>query len=155
MSDAPRLKTTNFAVIEGAPIDRVARRVAGEGEHWNPLRKPGSAILTVSDTPLPVFRYEVPATCPGAGNLTGFSVGRFKVIGYGGSSNGGAQWVVRCSCGNYEYRKRKSLVSETPDEKNAMCVRCKYVEALKAGKVPRATWWPREGGNCRKGRPHE
>lgn len=136
MSDALRLKTTNFAAVDGAPIDRVARRVAGEGEHWDPLRKMGSATRIFSETPLPVFRYEVPTTCPNAGDLTGFSVGRLKVIGYGGSS-GGANWVVRCSCGNYEHRKRKFLKSEAANESEwAMCLRCRYVEKLKVGKPP-------------------
>lgn len=127
MSDAPRLKTTNFAAVDGAPIDRVARRVTGEGEHWKPLREITSPF---SPNAIPVF----PSKSDG---MVGEKFDRLTVVGWSGQprANDGKVWVVRCDCGNYCLRGSRYLRSFRPDRSPGplTCPQCHYVELLKKG----------------------
>jgi hypothetical protein len=128
--------STLARIITSAPIDRKAAMVTARGVHWEPAKNvlaPGQAR---SDTPLPTRPW--PAEARGQDNLTGRMVGRLTVIGLSAdkskSSNGGACWVVRCTCGSYEHRRTRSL--RQTDPKRMMCSHCDHLEELKAGLVP-------------------
>lgn len=76
-----------------------------------------------------------------APNLIGMSFGRFKVVGYlGPIGHANAQhgaWLVRCSCGRYEYRRAKAI----RNQKNTAdaCQECRHVMTLRKGERWRAT----------------
>lgn len=140
MSDAPRLKSTNFAAVDGAPIDRVARRVTGEGEQWNPLRSPLLNNEVISATPLPTYEL-LPATRPSS-DFAGRKIGRLFVVGWAGppGHGKGKRWVVRCDCGNYTYKTTRGLVlgsaaDQAGEQQQLKCAHCRYLEYLKNGHV--------------------
>lgn len=127
------MKTTNFAAVDGAPIDRVARRVAGEGEHWKPLAK--RAMSDCSDVPIetqPLPRTDMT-------DLSGEKIGRLKVVGYWGFRVGSCGskeriWVTRCDCGYYTKRRQKFLQSSHARD-IAKCNHCMYFDDIKNGRV--------------------
>lgn len=114
------MRTTNFdAIAAASPLDRQASVVRdGSGDtfegkvpewhaHWKapPLRE-GS------------FH-------PGAHgmDMTGVRFGRgMVVVRYHKSHNrGGAQWLVKCSCGDYELRRTSAIRNSKPDHACQAC----------------------------------
>jgi hypothetical protein len=85
----------------------------------------------------------LPAQVP---DLTGRTFGRLTAIGvfdqaskadstgHSKGKKGGAQWVVRCRCGNYE--TRRTTVLTQGDTRRLMCRDCDKLEEMKRGVVP-------------------
>lgn len=102
------------------PVDRTAASVIGGGVHYEEERLDFKAEI-VSDEPFAMRPY--PWNAPAEFDLTGKIIGRFQVLGL--STSRGGSWVVRCSCGSFCRRSRKSLLAEdavTLGQK--MCPRC-------------------------------
>jgi hypothetical protein len=115
------------------PVDRVAALVTGTGEHF----EPNIRVQTKdSDTPLRV----APITrqlrmCPTFDDLTGNRAGRLTVLGLSADFN--RQWVVRCDCGRYSTRRKKSILN--PENTQDRCAHCRYLAFLKRNEVWRRT----------------
>lgn len=115
------------------PIDRVARRVvkaAKPEDLWRPMPKhvehlpaPGSVLRTA---PIP---WATLKSKPGMAELIGKRRDRVKIVGYAADQKADkdnkdpARWVVRCDCGNQEYRTRifRWIGTNAPD----MCRECR------------------------------
>jgi len=91
-------------------------------------------------------------------DLTGLKFGQMTVVEYYGGSNrynkngkskyktGGARWVCRCSCGNYEVRKGKAIRKMVKGtRRREMCQECRELEKIQHKEFKRLTGkWPHE-----------
>jgi hypothetical protein len=116
------VKTIDYdRLASSAPVNRgaaVARD--GGGEHFD-------VSTTVSHWKAPPPTKPAPNGVP---DLTGNVVGRLRVIGYLNSHpRRGAAWLVRCSCGDYEYRRSKSILN--PSNTLDRCQECRKLQQLK------------------------
>lgn len=126
------IRTTDLdRIFASAPASRQAAVVAGKGVHWeSPIQDDSGR----SDDPLPIFPFD---TRGGGKDLTGSVVGRFRILGYGGTYKNaagksvGARWVGRCACGRYQRFKTRSITA--PSEADMKCDRCKYLVGIKDG----------------------
>lgn len=124
------------AVAPLMPANKTAAVVASKGEHFE--FSPESFVVH-SSTPLPL-RAITPQERgqPNFVDLTGVTIGRLSVQGIAEiASNAGANWSVRCRCGNYETRKakfiKKCLAGENPGKEEPMCVWCGKTRKLQLG----------------------
>lgn len=108
-----------------APVDRVAVRVSGPGEHFEPRK----CVLT-NDSDLPLAARPAPAN---ARDLTGLRFGRFVVIGF--SSDHRGHWVVRCDCGRYSTRRARAIKNRANSDDR--CEHCRHLAFLQRD----AYWW--------------
>jgi hypothetical protein len=96
------------------PVNKSAKRVICSGEHYNNTRKIGGTAHFKSPPPLI-------AVAPNQEDLTGYRFGYFTVIGRTAGTHShirkgrglkrGSLWLVRCDCGDYELRYRKSILN--------------------------------------------
>lgn len=107
-----------------SPINALASRVTKPGTHFKPVVKPSNYDLRDVQPSLKAW-----AESTGA-DLTGLKFGRFKVIGYSAEKSG--RWVVRCQCGNYEFRTSKAI--KNPNNDRDMCVECRATHFIKHGR---------------------
>lgn len=123
------------------PINRDAYRVVKKAEpedSWQPIPKlpqhqapPGSVIKTI---PIP---REVLCGSPWLADLIGKRRGRMVLLGLAEANGIRGRWVVRCDCGNHEYRSKPQrwLLTEADD----MCNECRHRRYLIQGYThPRA-----------------
>lgn len=117
-----------------APIDRVAVRVVMFlGEHFNPDK---IVLTNDSETAHRVIRFSKAMRCnPSFDDLTGKRVGRFTVMGLAQDFKG--SWVVRCDCGRYSTRKKKSLTNH--ENVQDRCEHCRHLAFLQRDEVLRRT----------------
>lgn len=108
------------AVLASVPLNKTAARVLSQrGEHYEP---PAPRLNpTHSDLPLPIKKIAGlgGSAVKAASELIGRRFGRLTVMGIFDNPAPGkpkAAWVVRCSCGHYETRKRKALVAPAGSE---------------------------------------
>jgi hypothetical protein len=131
-------------LLTSLPVNKqAAMHLAKNGEHYNPTRN--VAQRAYSDLEMDALPIRDATTGerqnPSFTDLTGFEWGRFKVVGLldcaktgvGTGNGGGARWVCRCACGQYEVRQTKVVRRADPD--NGACATCQYQRDLKAGKV--------------------
>lgn len=115
-----------------APINAIAARQTGQGEHWAPKRE---------------FTEEMLDICPGLQSpswyspdrlaqacfvdLRGTQVGRLRVLGVSTRrfGNDTHRWVCRCACGHFVFRKARSLKTSS----TLSCAECHYVDWLRRG----------------------
>ena len=124
------------------PIDRVAARVVKKAkpeDQWRPMPKtvdyhhvvPGSVLRCAP----------LPKTAPQSLlALVGARRGRVVVLGYAAEQldkHSSARWVVRCDCGNHEYRSR--ILRWIGTKADDMCRECR----TRIYKL-RGEWAPRE-----------
>lgn len=95
--------------------DKNAAMVFAGGARHEPH---GKIAQVHSETPLPTRT--IPANAP---KLIGETFGRFTVIGLHRTIAGA--WVVRCSFGNYETRRAKSI--RNPNNFGDRCAKCRFV----------------------------
>ena len=71
----------------------------------------------------------VPKNCKK--DFTGHKIGRLTVVGYGGRHKVKkiSQWVVRCVCGNFEYRRTQRI--NDVDNLADRCSECRAISRLK------------------------
>ena len=129
--------------LGGIPIDRVAWRVVGKGEHFTSSKKVTQLVFDCQP-PLRTMNRGKYGKSPE--NLKGVKWGRLEVVGYWGprlQSNRGAVdqiWVCRCSCGLYVTRRGKTIKRQAdPDDK---CDQCRHLAYL-----IRREQWLRTGKN--------
>ena len=101
-----------------------------EGEHREAINKQAAMVfakgtnyingvnVTCAHWEAPPPMREIPVNAP---KLVGVKFGRFKVIGLHETITG--LWVVRCSCGDYEMRKTKSI--RNPNNFGDRCTKCR------------------------------
>lgn len=108
-------ESASFDGVRREPVDKLAAFVFAKGvkytndvkitcPHWEsppPIRKP-------------------PENAP---ELIGKTFGRFTVVGLHKTMSG--SWVVRCSCGDYETRKARSICN--PNNFGDRCTKCRNV----------------------------
>ncbi len=112
-----------FDGTSGTPVDGLAARVASKGFQYKPKKK----VVQCHWGAPPEMR-RVPRGVP---NLTGVSFGGFRVMGlYTGTKHrGGALWVVRCVCGDYETRSSRAI--KNPKNAQDCCELCRHVAYLR------------------------
>lgn len=117
-------RDTFDAVLASVPNGATAGRVASRGNHYEPNIDFGDKFH--GDAPPPMRKFDPGlAKNPEFKNLTGLKVGRLTVVGLARqvSETHGALWVVRCVCGDYEYRRTRTLLkTKRPDMQ--MCHVC-------------------------------
>lgn len=118
----PRLTTDLSAVLASAPLNATAAGVVSEHVpeyHYTP------AFPHHWETP--------PETKPFPADsqiALGHEIGRLKVVGYLGSNPScGARYLVRCRCGRYEARHKKSL--SNPLNATDKCHACRHLDDLR------------------------
>jgi hypothetical protein len=117
------------------PVDRVAARVMRGGVHWTPKIN-AAANQKHFDVPQPTK--ERP---PQVEDMTGRRFGRFVVVGFRKKANpkgGGATWLVRCACGQFEERKAAAIRNRANE--HDCCIQCRKLQQLK-----RNEYWRRTG----------
>lgn len=130
--------TTFEKIAASTPRNATAASVTSRGTHYEPVVD--LANHQHFDTPpatTPILSESI-GTC---GDLIGRRFGRFTVIGLAAEGPPNpkkkARWVVRCACGDYEYRKAKSI--RNPANSDDMCQKCRHV-------VDARRRYEREGG---------
>ncbi len=112
-------------IYEGAfvPVDKAASQITGKGYEYESNKK-----IVQRHWSAPPRMKPVP---PEKTSLVGLQFGRFTVIGFFGerSKSKGGLWVVRCSCGDYETRRRKSI--QNPNNDKDCCDNCRHLLFLK------------------------
>ncbi len=104
------------------PINKTTGIVLQKGEHF---KEP--EYTNLFKAPLPVKKYN------GEKNLTGKRFYRFTVIGFTGENGQGkSRWLLRCDCGNYTVRSRKSI--KKIKKNNGKCSQCSYLDYIKSVK---------------------
>lgn len=115
-------------LLPAAPIDRVARRVTGKGQHWEPrfTRNAGGAQLPKDAPPA---AEQMPQNMA---DIAGLRRGRMVAVQYQGrSAKKRHLWLMRCDCGMYETRQsEKWAASEGVD----CCQRCDEAHHVKTGR---------------------
>lgn len=138
--------------VKGAPVDRVAALVMSRSRYGYDDKAHIDPRRIHSEAP-PVMR-RLPRGMPADRDLTGHRHGWLTVRGMldhdkaGRNSKTrkkrGALWVVRCVCGRYEVRARRSLVNENNREDR--CDACWKLANMKRhrdyldGKPQRDAW---------------
>lgn len=129
------IRTTNFDALAAAtPLDRQASVIRdGSGDIW---REPDMPSNWAHWKAPPPAEGKLPAGRP---NYAGAIFGRLSVIRYHGKSglsNPQHVWLVRCSCGDYEVRREKSIakalaggVAASPDFAHS-CKVCEQVQII-------------------------
>jgi hypothetical protein len=106
-----------------SPINALAARVTKPGIHFKPYSKP--SCYDVRDVQ-PQLKTWAEST---GSDLTGRKFGRFTVVGYSAEKSG--RWVVKCQCGNYEFRRSRSVTNPANDLD--MCQDCRATHFIKHG----------------------
>lgn len=121
-----------FAKLVGMrPVDKMAALVTSQ----SPVVMPEGPTITCAHWEIPP---ETKPVAPDQEDLTGRRFGQFTVIGYLGKQmheehvpskwkNG--KWLVRCSCGAFENRYRRSILNPKNDQD--MCVVCRKTEYMR------------------------
>ena len=109
-----------------SPADRVAGRVLGSGEHYDRIVRDPRHVHLKSPPELRTTGLQLKDRA-----LIGATVGRFTVIGIlkEHGRKGRARWVVRCQCGDYEFRSAKAITN--PENGGDRCMDCRQVDYLR------------------------
>lgn len=121
------MRTTNFDAIGIAtPLNREASVVRdGSGETF--VGKVPSWHDHWTAPPIPEGRRPDDKE-----DLTGRAFGRLTVIRYHKThKKDGSRWLVRCTCGDYELRRSRTIRDAAED---AMCAACGYFEHVKVAR---------------------
>ncbi|CAB4166828.1 hypothetical protein UFOVP844_60 [uncultured Caudovirales phage] len=112
--------------------DSALKVVYATGTHYNPKVKSNAHGYSTAQPPLrPPEKWPRKVTIdPLFEDLTGFKVGYFTCIGML-MCNDFNKWVVRCSCGNYEIRKTKTLKRIEDKVDQNRCQSCLDLEQLR------------------------
>lgn len=116
-------------IASRVPVDSTAARVVSKGVEydWRDHKK----VQTVeSETPFSLVM--VPEFMD---DLTGMTVGRFKVMGLHTVSP--ARWSLRCSCGRFSLRRAKSI--KNPKNDIDRCERCRHLAAKQKSHIYHST----------------
>lgn len=111
-------------LTSSAPVNSTAARVIRKGYAYEAKVKPG--CTETWDAPPPSKRR--PSAAP---DITGFRRGFMTALRYHESGKGGAKWLVRCDCGNFEVRTAAKWTAkqQEPDA----CTVCRKVHFIKSG----------------------
>jgi hypothetical protein len=116
-------------VLASAPQGAVAAKVTGRGTHYEP--DVNFACVEHFDAPPPMT--SVPK-CPQFVDFTGARFGRLTVVGLGRPDGNGksGRWVVRCACGDFEYRRTAAIKRALEREHcEARCKKCEHWEIVR------------------------
>jgi len=111
------------------PIDKKTSLTISEGEHFSYFKNKEQYSST---NPIECINFNGSKE----DNLKGLVFNKFTVIGYLGKRrgySGSGSWLVKCSCGVYENRRKKALYSQHSDNRN-QCLCCDKLELLRDGR---------------------
>jgi hypothetical protein len=109
------------------PVNKDAGRSIGGGFEYTPNKQ-----ITQRHFQAPPRMRPIPRAArgnPGFLDLTGVCFGRFVVLGLLAEDTKQTLWVVRCSCGDYETRRSKSI--RNPRNTTDCCEYCRHLLHLK------------------------
>ncbi len=117
--------------VKSFHVDKTAAMVTSKGVHFTPDYTLNGIQ---SDLPFKLIRVQ-----PDERDLTGEKFGFFTVLGKHttGKIGGKVMWAVRCSCGKYETRRKKSI--ENPNNQYDRCGDCRELSFLKREEAFRRT----------------
>lgn len=127
MSEKSRLER----VFASVPQGRTAGVVTARGTHYEPDLSGNGRRLCENQPPVrSLSTLGVPERALVA-DLPGRRFGRLVVIGLSSEprSFGGARWVVRCTCGRFEFRRAKVIRTADPTD---CCKECDHLRHIKA-----------------------
>lgn len=136
------MRTTDYSrLFACAPLDATAATVTSGARHrYEPQIKapPGFEHWAEPPPVIPPHRYPKVGTFV---DLRGRRLGRMTVVGFLGKINnaGKARWLLKCSCGDYEARSQKAILSST--EPDLCCLHCVHLRKLKRAKMPDVDTW--------------
>lgn len=131
MSRSP--KDSLERIVASVPLNQTAAKVTSGGEHYEPVVE--FSAHEHFDAPPPIQpMHKLPGTAQG---IVGRKCGRLTVIGLAVSQAAegktrrkhNARWVVRCVCGDYEFRTVKAI--RNPRNTSDRCQRCHHIERVK------------------------
>ena len=122
------MRTTNFdSLATAAPLTRSASAVRdGSGDHYEGRVPTWHAHWKAPPLPEGTF-----SAGPSGMDLAGLEFGQgMRVVRYHRPhpTQRGAQWLVRCSCGDYELRSTKAITSAAVDH---VCQACDWFRHVK------------------------
>lgn len=124
---APDKRLRSKDAVEAVPLDRMAARVVGRGEHWAPDMKLSGDVWGAPPKCKPVP--------PRIDDITGTRRGRMVIFGYWGARPKGGghdhKWVARCDCGRYEVRVGSRFVKGVRQRTGDACQYCRKVMWIK------------------------
>lgn len=110
------------------PIDKTAAMVVSKGYQYEPDINASKVNPYDSELPLPTRVVSKAMTqSPYFTDLKGHKLGRLTVLGLSQDHKG--LWIVRCQCGIYSARNKKSLLNSK--NINDRCNRCNHLALLK------------------------
>lgn len=112
-------------VGNSSPIDRQTAISVSGGVAYEPCLKYEDACFSECPEILPI-----PKNQPEFTDLTGTRKGLIRVIGYGGSGNGGSKWICMCACGRYQMIGTKAL-KRVRDKQPLLCQVCDNIRAVR------------------------
>lgn len=110
------------------PADITAAKVISKGEQFTPNQKTHDMFHSETCPPL----RKVPWGSQNVDNLIGKRIGRLVVIGlaqHKKTTGKPQRWVVRCDCGDYEYRSARAI--RNPDNHGDRCLKCRKFAQIK------------------------
>lgn len=118
-------------IATNKPCNKTASSVVGRGFHYEPVIKAQENY----DAPLPKRSKRLSkqlSKCPEFLDFTGFKHGTFTVLHLAQKGNsGGARWVCRCQCGQYEIRTTKAIKNHMKPNNNYDIDTCGHCADLK------------------------
>jgi hypothetical protein len=124
-------RDTHDKVLASVPVNKQAARALGRGVHYDDTVQQKDLVHWEAPPPMRQILANMP-------DLRGICFGRFVVLGLHetpayktatGNKSSGANWVVRCACGDYEVRKAKAI--RNPKNANDKCHECRRLDQLK------------------------
>jgi hypothetical protein len=119
------------------PVNATAARVVAKGEGFD-FKQDSNVICSPLPLPIEPVPY-VLRNNPLFVDFTGVKIGRLTVIGVSSEKAGKhVRWVCKCICGNYCYRRTKTLKVPT-DQLIQACQQCQLLARHKAEELNRRT----------------
>ena len=125
------MKVTNWdAVAAAAPLNAQASIIRdGSGDLWEAKTPQHYQRWAAPPAPEAVFPFS------NGIDLTGYPMGRMRVVRYHGAGKEGGRWLVRCPCGYYELRRAKAIKANLdPDHACFECARIVVLRKRASGK---------------------
>ena len=126
-----------YEIIEREPVNKVAALVTSKGIHWD-AGMPGKDRFHSDICPALKDLETIKNTSPTFEDLTGTRTGYFTVVGISADhkkdKKRGAKWVVRCDCGKYEIRYKRTI--KNPESFGDRCFAC-----FKKASIKRSHHW--------------
>lgn len=129
-----KIRSLGIEAAASSPIDQQAAKMLRGGIAFQPDLKQ-VPMHVHSSLPLPWEAFHGPSQF----DITGQVFGQLVVLGVWSGDRSKKDrkdkkrtWVVKCSCGAYSRRKRKSLINPAEPEKSLKCRECQHLDTLRS-----------------------